>query len=186
MPTVAEMFKRRRKGCAYGDVLTVDPGLGGTGLAFWLRLPQLPTEAVRPMASTVLRSRKRDWVDRTDDLADDFGAYCSGSSCENEFKAARLIVIESPRLWSGSAKSQAAAESNALFKLTILIGRFMEAAAMRLPSYAIVLVEPDQWKGQLPPRVVKKRIRERLGKTYREHEHAAVGIGLAIQGWLDA
>ncbi len=97
-------------------------------------------------------------------------------------KHAQTLLVEMPRLWSGSAKSHGSMASGRLTKLIALVGAIICAA--RSNEVDVAEVYPEEWKGQLDDRNVHKRIKDRLGLRYPTHVHDAVGMGLAIQGVL--
>lgn len=169
------LFESKEKG-EWSKLLTVDPGITATGYAFWESIAR--PGPIRPSAFGVQlgTSRRRTWEDRA-------GALCAWFSALLQHYKPNYVVIEFPELWSASAKSFASSSTGDLFKLTYLVGGFGEIVrqvTMRNP----LLVTPQQWKGQLPKDVVKKRIKEMLQTDYPNHTADAVGIGLRIQGKL--
>lgn len=155
-------------------VLLVDPGIGGTGWAYWLEITR-PGEASLPFLSGSKTPKKTGF-----DAVENLWAWFDGVV---DVLRPKIVVIEYPELWSSSGLSQGSAAKGDLFKLTYLIGGFGRIVAERTRK-APVLVSPTKWKGQLPKRVVNARIKLSLGKKYGNHESDAVGIGLAIQGVL--
>ena len=173
MTSLDEMFKSKSPHTWQG-VCTVDPGLGGTGWAYWSELSLPVDAAVPPDDSDVIHPSKGPLEERIADVAHDL---MSVTRANNIYR----FVVESPMLWPGSPKSQASAERGDLFKLAMVVGAIIGAT----PSYMdVVLVPAHVWKGQMDKRAVHARIRRALGRKYREHEADAVGIGLAIQGVL--
>jgi len=157
--------------------LTIDPGLGGTGWCYWTRLGRSnPT----PDGHGVLKAAGRGpWQKRATQIVGDFGDLLDrwkiGSACG--------IVIEFPMVWAGSAKSLSSAERGDLFKLSYLIGGLGSRVALatgREPR----LVTPNEWKGQLPKRVVVQRVEKLTGIAFADHEADACGIGMYLIGSL--
>jgi hypothetical protein len=157
------------------NVLFVDPGITGTGLALFAPLDgSKPIRHEARMGSTY----PGDWQDRAHYLKDWFA--------ETIFILRKhlihRVVIEMPRTF-GSAKSYAATLEGSLSKLVFLIGLY-DSEVVRHVGRRSILVEPDVWKGQLPKKVVDGRIaREGWGK-YSNHTSDAVGMGLAALGRL--
>jgi len=93
------------------------------------------------------------------------------------------IAIEWPAVF-GSAAANAAASDESITKLTYCVGYVGRVAAEL--SVPLVLVPVNEWKGQLPKRVVETRIRTILGeencRDFHSHVWDAVGIGLHVKG----
>jgi len=178
------MAKRRRAvhpmlGKAPGrweNVLTVDPGLGGTGLACWASLSHGQVEPQEPQSTEIIRGgRTGSWEYRVEHIWHIFTRSLL-------LTQPRFVVLESQALWTGSASSMASAGRGDLFKLAYLTGGLWTIAIGR--DAEVVLVSPNQWKGQLPKSAIHKRIKRALGARYPEHVADAVGMGLAVQGVL--
>lgn len=165
----------------WGKVLFVDPGIIGSGCAFWDEVvragitkpasePQI-TEGHNPKDS------KLSWDIRADVLC----AWFNGVIHTLE---PQIVVIEFPELWSSSPVSQASAGRGDLFKLAYLVGAFGEIVRHQTGT-GPVLISPAKWKGQLTKKAVHARIERALGDVkYPEHIADAVGMGLAVQGKL--
>lgn len=166
------------------NVLFLDPGLGGTGWAFFpcVTLP-VPGEIVirSPSDWGVIPGKAWDgWLDKVKGIA---RALCS----MHRFTVTHA-VLETPEVWE-TAVSHAAAtgrksgEPANLFKLTFLVG-FLSAAIQAEWNSTIQLVLPALWKGQLPKEVVIQRVERvvSLPRKLRNHEADAVGMGCAAQG----
>jgi len=178
------MFKSK-EAQVWQRVLCVDPGVGGTGLAFWPKLfrwkpkmyerevvhPQPPeyTGVVKPPRA----GTDQTWMSRATDSVLAFGSTI-------KLLDPCYVIIEFVELWDGSEKSQAAAKTGSSFKLACLIGMMIWEVRTQL-NVSPVLVKPQEWKGQLKKPIVHKRIFRALGEKYPEHTADAVGIGLAIQ-----
>jgi Holliday junction resolvasome RuvABC endonuclease subunit len=158
------------------DVATVDPGLGGTGAAFWSTLSRAGKYDVIAPSDTHMETHLHgNWHDRMVRIV-------VGLTGMLKSWRTQTLVLEMPRLWSGKKKSQCAAASGKLFKLSALTGAIIVAA--RHADIQVAEVYPDEWKGQLDDRLVHKRIYRKLGLEFPTHVHDAVGMGLAIQGVL--
>lgn len=172
---------KARKNEEIDGVLFVDPGLGGTG---WAYFDQLHTDGrgkrlTRPAGSGVIRAPKNEqWDNRV-------WSYCSMFNGVLTATGAKLAVFEFPELFSGSSQSHASAAKGDLFKLTYLVGGLADRARERTGKLPI-LITPMDWKGQLPKDVVIDRIKDAYGEDYkvRDHEGDAIGMGLSAQGRL--
>lgn len=185
----AWMFRDRdREAHAIQEALFVDPGLGGTGWAFFEAISTKAEKGreIRPSASGVLKVPKPaieggSWLHHSAAVAAAFQGLLAAYH-------PRLVVLEQPGVWSGSAKSYASAatgtdgETGDLFKLSYLVGQLGWATKLVLGIFP-VLVMPYEWKGQLSKELVKERL-EAYGIEAREHEADAVGMGMAAQGAL--
>jgi hypothetical protein len=167
-------------------VLCVDPGLDGTGLAWWRTLVARRGPARPPSWTAVIRSTAGgSWEDRAEEITGK-ALWRLGKALRADDRAA-LVVIETPRLWGGSATSYASAAKGDLFKLAFLAGSLAHALRRKpLEAGALDAITPGQWKGQLSKKLVDARIRRALGPGARYPNHAAdaVGMGLALQGVL--
>jgi len=152
-----------------GPFVTVDPGLGGTGWAYFLEKSQPPAKF------GVLRETKGLWQARAKKISDQFGGLIAAfDRCP--------VLIEWPGFWGGSMKSFTSMERGDLFKLCYLIGS-LAAVCPRTPY----LISPLVWKGQLSKEAVKRRIVRSLGDAYKdvpEHATDAIGMGLILGGLI--
>ena len=160
------------------EVLTVDPGLGGTGWCYWRKLqPKNPAPfkhgVITPRQDAGWQARASWIVGEFIDVMDDLRI---GSRC--------AIVIEWPKLWVGSAKSMAAGEDGDLFKLTYVIGALATRAALATGNETVLL--PVSWKGQLPKKEILRRLKTAMGISFKDHEGDAAGMGLYLLGKLNA
>jgi hypothetical protein len=161
----------------------IDPGLDGTGVAVFTSLPRTKNIKVKkPSTSQGFTSSGKHWLDNACSIA----AQVDEWIMEVTHHSFRLVFIEWPGLFSGSAVSHAAAAKGDLFKLATLIG----CISTRL-EHAGMLVIPlpvARWKGQLPKDVVRRRISRayclKRGERWPNHVEDAVGMGLAAQGKL--
>lgn len=160
------------------EVLTVDPGLGGTGVAFWNVIPRGKLFPLMSPAHTECFNSKMaknvSWQIRASDIANQFESYIKRFEPQE-------IVIEFQELWTGNQKSMASASAGHLFKLTYLTGMLGQISYEFL-NHQPVLVTPNEWKGQLSKGAVHCRIKRAFGLDYDEHIADAVGMGLAIHG----
>ncbi len=167
----------------WNRVLTVDPGLGGTGWCLWPALCEVKGDLCQmPSSWGVLNSSKKDWQDKSDDLWEQFSDLLAE-------KNVYQVVIEMPELWT-TGKSMASVTSGDLFKLVYLIGGMSRVSNITLSNFGEsrppVMIKPREWKGQLPKDVVIARIKKLCPacSTIGNHEADAVGMGFALQGRL--
>jgi len=164
-------------------LLTVDPGLGGTGLAFWKDFTVWESEGVRPPDSVhSLRTGRQDshWWDRCIRLSKSFELIM------RRYRWPGLVVVEGQELWSSSGTSQASVGKGDMFKTAYLVG--MIGHTVHGGRCICRLVPPSQWKGQLSKQAVVKRIKRRLPDVedacLADHVSDAVGLGLFLMGGL--
>ena len=168
-----------------GYRLTIDPGSEGTGIAVWeslhwkhkLRYPRKTINLTAP--------KDHEWQDKADLILISLRGYVEGCNSDLRSKV-RAAYIEYPEYFSTSEKGSAAAGSGKLVKLVFLAGGIYGVLrSLGIPTY---LVPVNQWRGQVPERVLLGRIKARLPdleyKKLTPHEIDAIGIGLHVQGWL--
>lgn len=167
------MARKRNGGHSYkgGPLLTVDPGLEGTGIALWT----IGGCATKPVRTDVFKSRAKTWMRRAAVIA-------AGFANQIDEYVSDQIIIEFPVLWAGSKLSQTAASRGDLFKLAYLCGAFADRIAELDDINHLYLVRPQDWKGQLSKAAVNARIKNFLGTSYPNHASDAVGMGLAAFG----
>lgn len=171
-------IRAKRQGLIIPRVLFLDPGLTGTGWAYFGQINTKARTFVAPLDSGVnIPKQSRQWEGRVDTLCAWFAGLCVSTHPS-------LVVLEFPELWINSAVSFSSATRGDLFKLTYLIGGLGEVAR-RASNNLPILVSPRDWKGQLPKDVVIRRIKRRFPNLKLDnHEADAVGMGLAAQGGL--
>lgn len=154
--------------------LFIDPGLGGTGWAYF-------RDRGEPLTSGVIRARAgfndKGWPDRAyhiaqdvEELIDRFDVLCVG--------------IEFPE-YQVSARAHASNSKGDLFKLAFLCGSINYRLNFHHDLINVMYFSPSEWKGQLPKDVVIRRINKIWPSlTVKNHEADAIGMGLAAQGLL--
>lgn len=185
-----KMFGRSAQKVArlWPRVLFVDPGSGGTGIAYFKELsvlhknPRRPGPIYRPEFSGVVLPQGANWLTKTDNVISWLNEKLEEKSLTGRVG---VLVVETPELWAGHSISEAASRSGSLIKLTYLSGLI---AGIVRPQY-IIPVLPRQWKGQLPKDLVIKRVREawptlHAGDDPPDHEADALGMALAAMGAL--
>lgn len=153
--------------------LSVDPGLGGTGLACWIDGELIRTEVI------IAHNRKADFTDRAESIAQQVRVIAVNHGAES-------IACEYPEYFANSASGEMVARRGDLLKLTFLVG----VIAGRCAPVDFVAVPVGVWKGQVSKDTIERRIRRRLGDSLcrsmgiRTHAWDAVGVGLYMQGRL--
>ncbi len=170
MTTITDLYGTPRL-LPTDPVMFVDPGSSGTGVAVYDDLTALgpPDETDRwaPRARTT-------WEQKRAECLEWFERFLSMST-------AKLVVIEGVEVWL-TAKSMTAATTGKIIKLARLVGG-MECICM-IEGMECLVVSPRVWKAQLPKAAMKRRVRNVLGVSYREHEYDSVAMGLSAQGRL--
>lgn len=156
-----------------GKVFSIDPGLSGTGWAYWLDGVLLEVGIVHDKAKDDVLAA------RCAGIAEQFIGYIGPMRSPDVD-----VFIEMPQAMA-NAKG-IAAQAGAVYKLTFLVGYLARAVY----PCEVTVVQPIEWKGQLPKDVVQRRVERILGvKTcralnIRSHVWDAVGIGLWAHGRL--
>lgn len=174
------MDTKSRLSVCYGRaLLAIDPGLQGTGLAFWSANKTRPSwvKVIRPnrpgLASVYT------WIDRARSLAEQIGAIELDMIIATG-KEVR-IVCELMEMHQ-SARAQMMWKTGDLQRTLVLIGMIART------DRSVELVKPSEWKGQLSKAIVERRLREKIGNKacdrlgIESHAWDAVGIGLWALG----
>jgi len=161
--------------------ITIDPGFGGTGWAFW---PDLDFDMV-PEATGVCRTKAADaglhWGTRAFIISEQIAEVLRDVGALAPKPGA--FYLELPQVFSGSAVSHAAATKGDLFTLAALCGILAREAWGF--GWTPVFMSPVEWKGQLNKKALGLRIaRVITDRIYRNHEADAVGMGLYLAGRL--
>lgn len=161
--------------------ITIDPGIGGTGVAVWDY--DYFGRLVPPIASTSFGGKvKNGWENSVAEISRQFGIYVRLYMPEK-------IYFELPALMN-SAVGHIASQKGDLVKLAIAAGAIIGAAAFTART-SFEAIPVATWKGQLPKAESTRRILERLPRGYfasyykpTSHEIDAIGIGLHVKGCL--
>ena len=161
-----------------GMLVTLDPGLRGTGIAIWDSGKLFATKVVEPTAG--------DWWTRSRFVADAIYNhvcfYMSDRPAGPNRDRYRIIMETTQFMGSGMAW-----KTGDMQKLTFLNGVIYERLRQAKSFYPVM---PNEWKGQLPKDVVIERAERELGKKFcarlgvKTHAWDAVGIGLWAMGRL--
>jgi Holliday junction resolvasome RuvABC endonuclease subunit len=150
-------------------LLSIDPGVE-FGWALWNNpLSKVPTKY-----GIVIPPRVLEWEERISMVIKRFAELI-------DWHSPATVCCELPCFMNDLA-----ARSNNLVKLAYAAGSFEGVATARgVKAYRSVPV--NEWKGQLPKRVVSDRIQKLLTPekcTWNSHVWDAVGIGLYVQGYF--
>ena len=151
------------------DLLSVDPGVEGTGWAYF-------RNGIFKYAGTITpQGRDDQWVERMYSVANRF------QSLVELYPGLDYVVMECPAFHGGVA-GMVVASSGSLVKLSLLTGALLNIC--RAKGFTPTLTKPAEWKGQLPKDVTKKRCEEILKTKLDGTDHAcdAIGIGLWALG----
>ena len=152
--------------------LYIDPGLGGTGFAFFTK------KGEPPHCSGVWQAGRAGTLnERCERITKALASIITHWNVER-------VVIEFPEVYQ-SGVSHAATTKGDLFKLVYLIGGMGQVARDLCEHHDPDLITPRDWKGQLPKDVVIKRIQKKWPDVLlTNHQADAVGMGLAALGEL--
>lgn len=166
------------------NLMTVDPGKAGTGVAIWhginlLKIKQYAritnvkgSDLYIPPLFTGIRVHKeiKEYTDFFTEAIQRFNI--------------NYVVMEDAQFYESSSKGMMAARSDSLVKLAKTIGTF-EACYM-LNGVEYDLVKPQNWKGNLSKEIIIDRIKEVTGGDCpSSHAADAVGIGLWKMGLIN-
>jgi len=161
----------------YPRLFSIDPGLGGTGWAYWLD--------GHLMEIGIVHDKAKD---------DTLAARCRG--IVNQLYVAMPTPLGASHMFIEMPQHMAnakgiAAQAGAVYKLAFLVGYIAHAfMSGRMYHSEVIVVTPMEWKGQLPKDVVQRRVEQRLGRSVcqelniRSHAWDAVGLGLWANGRL--
>ena len=163
-------------------VISIDPGLGGTGWAYWKTHKY-------PAAVGIVRDTAKDesLAIRCSELAGKLKRSIdavTGQEYSGWHNDETYMFIELPQHMAHAAG--VAAQAGAIYKLTFLVGYI----ACAIGQCRVIVVNPSEWKGQTPKDVIQRRIIRTLGQEkcnelgIKTHAWDAVGIGLWAMGRL--
>lgn len=163
----------RGRGKAHGTtslLLSIDPGLNGTGYAYWEGKIPVAAGVVRPLTDDSLLYRANDLYGKLRYMRPEAWAISDLND----------VVIEFPE-YHESFKGRTARATGSMDKLCFAIG--VLAKSFSTPFTDVHLPHVREWKGQLPKDVVMSRMLKHYGKKtcdrlgIRTHAWDALGIG---------
>jgi len=161
-------------------LISVDPGVGGTGWAVWKSSSVFKTGNLINYGVIHSKDSSSNWMERAGSIVLQFNHVLDTYLLSEDKK----VVLEFPNFMQGSGGRMVAARGD-LVKLSVLTGMLMTCVLAHKAK--IQIVSPVQWKGQLPKWVASSRVREilkdRIGnKKISDHAMDAIGIGLWAEG----
>lgn len=142
-------------------MLTIDPGISGTGWALWSGWVLIKTGIITPPDALSWESKMTFVMGALKNIIEHYDFI--------------EVHVELPKQFGG-VRGMATSGKGSLTKLTLLVGAIMF-------NFQAKPVPVNDWKGQLPKEVVEKRVKDILPKCKaKSHAIDAVGIGLYIQG----
>lgn len=165
--------------------LTIDPGTGGTGWALWNDAHKHRPDEEPDQVGVFTPIRDQPWLLQMHSVAMEIERvfrYVRGKSASQPISQ---LLIEWPRFME-SEGGQKSATSGALVKLAAVCGAICTVAMSQ--GVPVLLVEVNDWKGQMSKTAVEHRVKKRLGDKWcrenlrGEHMFHAVGIGLHWKG----
>ena len=150
--------------------MTIDPGFGGTGWAYWLG-NAYPIYGVIKEKAGIKKG------------TDEIRITLMVREFRNILKYYQptRVVLESMQLWQ-SLMSQTSAARGDLFLLQTLVGAY--ASTCIFQDIEFEFRTPTQWKGQLSKEALRARISMINACRYPDHAEDAVGIGFHLAGIL--
>lgn len=151
------------------NILTVDPG-EHTGWAFW-------SGDLCPAVGQINLSHSKNIIIQEDELVYLWKRF---TNLLTELRP-KLLYLEGVEFWEGSLKSVTAAKRQNLFKLSYLVGGYMQSAiSAGIPTK---LLPARVWKGQMSNQILKEKV-YRINRQRYDSDHIlnAVGIGLSRLG----
>lgn len=156
-------------------VVTIDPGIRGTGLAIW-DLKTWKTATIPLATFVVTPPQEEKWVQAIGTLYDQIEPIFE------EYKVVKAYC-EFPEYFS-SGKGHAATSKGQIYKLSCLVGVFM--GIMLAKGCTLIPVQVHAWKGQLSKDAVITRLLKIEPKLddlgINTHAWDAVGIAFSLKG----
>lgn len=158
-------------------LITIDPGLN-IGVAVWVVpinrkiISKIPLVTFVSKPTSISASWERRMVDSINHMEKQL-RFCNSITKPT-------IIIEAPEFFESELGFTSARKGD-LCKLSMSTGMIMESL-YKLYRIMPKLITAKKWKGQLPKKVVEKRIQKITGKVYPNHICDAVGIGLHYLG----
>ena len=161
-------------------MLSIDPGLNGTGVVYWFDGVPQRAAVLRPLVGQVRSTLKDDedsLVARARTLTQLVIAVSKAPSTPH------TVVIEFPEFHE-SIKGRMARSTGSIDRLSFLIGVMVG----QMPNHwRVMLPLVREWKGQLPKDVVIKRMTQCYGKACVTHlgmkTHAWDALGIGEWAW---
>jgi hypothetical protein len=167
----------KRKDFSWEEViLTIDPGITGTGVIAW-NADKFKNPEKLSFDAALFNASAKEWEIATQQIANALHRWTQCSLYK-----VKTIYVEFPQAFQ-SALGQAAINRGDIFKLVFLIGCIRGV----LIFSEFVPVRVIDWKGQLPKEEVERRCKRIIPEkdwVKTTHLWDAVGIGLYLKGKL--
>jgi hypothetical protein len=154
--------------------ISVDPGIGGTGIAVWKGSTLKESFAISP--------RGKNWKDKSEDLV-----FRLSDEIDLSDGAVSVLIYEMPFIdFQSSERSMISAAKQDVVKLCITAGMIAGSFLAWFPDANIFPIPVQRWKGQIPKIVHQKRLQKRFARlglkpsTSTTHEADAIGLGLFV------
>jgi len=162
---------RVRSVAALEGALTIDPSINDVGWAWW--------DGTDVPYTGLIHMKRDKKVRPIGERLEALGERLKCALCV--INTVDRVIVEQPEYWSG--KSLKSASSGSLGTLTLAAG-YIAALVQAMTEARVILVPANEWKGTMSKAVVASRVERVNGKTYRDHELDAVGMGFGIAGVL--
>jgi hypothetical protein len=152
------------------NILTIDPGKAGTGVAIWPAETFLcGDKTCLPFFHCVMRFKNENtYAERLRDLVIRFNI--------------KKVYMENASFFEG-CRGRLVARSGALIVLSEFIG--MVRRQLILEGCTVELLTPQRWKGNLPKEIIERRIKKIWPEcAAKSHDVDAIGIGFYLLGRL--
>lgn len=160
-------------------IMTVDPGIRGTGLCIWEKTLWCKKPANPLYVTNLMPQQYEDWQKVCRRFYEEISEVIS------TFNVLKCWV-EFPQFFQ-SEVGMAATTKGDIYKLSCLVGVF--EGAMWSYGGQISPIEVRKWKGQLSKDIVIQRIKKTLPDieqlNVQSHSWDAIGIGLWAQGFIN-
>lgn len=159
-------------------VITIDPGVKGTGIAFWDEKKFLKGVPKLLHCEILSWSRTKEWKGRVEQIIWKFDTLV-------RYWRPSLGVIELPAFFGDAGGTMVAARGD-LVKLTYCAGSL--AGCLYAHKIAVRAITPMAWKGQLSKEQMERRMRRDFPVLFeganppKSHALDAVGLGLYAMG----
>jgi len=162
---------RVRKKVPFDYLISIDPGLSGTGVVHWRDAWPIWATVMKPVMRDVreqLKGGEQDLIPRARDIAEKLVHDAHYLQTLDT-----TVVIEFPE-YQASADRAMGWKTGSLQRLTMFIGVLI---GMMPHCWRVILVSPSGWKGQLPKDVVQRRMTDKYGAA------TVIGLGIKTHAW---
>ncbi len=151
------------------NILTVDPSINSLGFAYFEENSLKEFGTIQPDLKFIDSGPTLHWTQKALSIYYKYQAYFSDINPNR-------IVIEMPTVWHGTLRAHTAKNSGALEKLFFVVGLLCSYQPEK-----VILITPNEWKGQLPKHVTLQRVLEKfpnVSKNTSPDAIDAIGLGM--------